>query len=161
MKSARKKIKPNIAGRKPFDEEDMMLKIMYDIPKGLLEKDIAKALGMSHSTYFDKKNKSAKLREVIEHYRGLSAIDVLSSFKKIATGFKFDEETRELKKNKDSGKYELVVTKVVSKYIAPNAAAGQFYLKNMMPNYFQDKIENTHNFTGALDNLMLVIKGRD
>lgn len=52
---------------------------------------------------------------------------------KRALGYRYSEETKELKKNPETGKMEMVVTKRVRKEMAPNTTAQFFWLKNRCP----------------------------
>lgn len=138
----------------------LMVKIHFSAPKGMTDDQLYKFLNIGRTTYYDLKASNPDFSDVIKEYRDISVIEVLNSFKKIATGFNFTEKTKELQKNKETGKYELVVTKEVDKYIAPNAQAGMFYLKNRDPERFKDKIDHDHNFKGGLENITFVIKGK-
>lgn len=148
-------------GRPPIDAEALMVKIMYDAPKGLNHEQMAKYLGINRASYYDLKAKNSDFSDVIKHYMKVSPIEVLKAFKSIAVGFSYDEVKKELRKDKQSGDYKLVVTEVVTKHVAPNATAGIFYLKNQMPNEFRDKVETAHSFEGGMENVTIVIKGKD
>lgn len=152
--------KASKTGRKPYDVEELMCKVMYEAPKALKDEDLAKFLGISVAMFYALKAKNMEFLEVIKHYKRVSPIEVLNSFKKIACGFTFDEKTLELKKDSKTGKSKLVVTKVVKKYIAPNAQAGIFYLKNQMQEEFKEKIEVDNKFPNQLDQITFVINGR-
>ncbi len=148
-------------GRKPLDVDDLMVKICFDAPKGLNDKQLHTFLGISETKYFELKAGNKAFTESIKFYRKVSAVEVMQSFKKIAVGFDFDEVKKELRKDKATGEYKLVTTEVVTKHIAPNATAGIFFLKNQMPDQFKDKIEQVHSFTGDMENITFVIKSRD
>lgn len=153
------KREPSKRGRTPVDVDSLRVKIFYEAPKALNDAELAKFLNISEATYYNLKAKNLDFIEAIKHYRRISPIEVLQSFKKIAVGFTFDEETKELQKNSKTGKYEMVVTKSVKKYIAPSATAGFNYLKNQMPEEFRDRIETEHTFKNSLSNIVFVIEG--
>jgi hypothetical protein len=127
--------KKAVKGRPPVDAQELILKLYYEAPKALTVKDLSAFLG-------------------------ISPIEVLNSFKKIAVGYEFDEVTQELKKNAKSKKMEMIVTKVVKKNIAPNATAAFHYLKNQLPEEFKDKVEIETNFPG-MESITFTAKRRD
>ena len=149
-------------GRKPIDVDELRVKIHYDAPKALNDEKLCKFLGISHDTFYKLKKNNPEFSESIKHYKNISPLEVLSSFKKIATGYTFDEVKRELKKNEKTGKYEMIATEIVTKHIVPNATAGIFYLKNKMPNEFKDKIEHDVSLNdNTLEHITFVIKGKE
>lgn len=147
-------------GRPPLDVDELRVKIIYEAPKGLGDEKLAEFLGISSATYYNLKANNSEFLETIKFYKKVGALDVLKSFTKIACGFSYDESVKELKRNKQTGKMELITTKVTTKHVVPSASAGYNYLKNQMPEYFKDKIEAEHTFTGALDHITFVIQGK-
>lgn len=147
-------------GRIPFDVDDLRVQIIYHAPKALKDNELAKFLGISETTYYSLKATNSDFSECVNHYKRISPIEVLNSFKKRAIGFTFDEQVKELQKTK-AGKYKLVVTKVTTKYYPPDSSAAYNYLKNQMPEQFKDKVEHAHEFNNALENITFVIKGKE
>lgn len=148
-------------GRALLDVDALRVRIFYEAPKGLTEERLATFLGISHASYFGLKVRNIDFLEAVKHYKRVSPLEVLASFKKLAVGYTVDETKKELKKNKATGEMEMTVTEITTKHIAPNATAGIFYLKNQMPEEFKDKIENTHTFNNVLDNITFVIKAKE
>lgn len=148
-------------GRPPLDVDALRLKIIYEAPPGLGDEKLIEFLQIGRGSYYKLKAENADFLDTVKFYQNLSSLEVLKSFTKVACGFSFDEETKELKKNKENGKMELVTTKVVTKHVTPNAEAAYKYLKNRMPDHFKDKIEAVHNFPSMLENITFVIKSKD
>jgi hypothetical protein len=146
-------------GRPKIDVEALLLKIYYEAPKGLTNEALAEFLGIATSTYCDLKVNNSEFLEATKHYFRVSPIEVLNSLKKLCVGYSADEETKELKKH--GKELKMVTTKVVTKHFQPNATAVTFYLKNQMPEEFKDKVETVHSVAGDMDNITIVIKGRD
>lgn len=144
----------------PFDVDELRMKII-NAPKGLNNDQLSEAIGISRTTFYELKANNPDFSDTLNFYYNTTSLEVLKSLTKVAVGFSVDEETKELKKDKESGKMELVTTKVVTKNIAPNAQAAIFYLKNRMPDHFKDKIETVHSLAGNLENIQINIKGRN
>jgi hypothetical protein len=152
--------KKAVKGRPPVDAQELILKLYYEAPKALTVKDLSAFLGICESKFYELNAENAEFMEAVKHYRRISPIEVLNSFKKIAVGYEFDEVTQELKKNAKSKKMEMIVTKVVKKNIAPNATAAFHYLKNQLPEEFKDKVEIETNFPG-MESITFTAKRRD
>ena len=60
---------------------------------------------------------------------------------KSACGYDVEETTEELRFNKKTHSYEMVVTKRVRKHVPPSNTAQIFWLKNRMPDKWRDRIE--------------------
>lgn len=147
-------------GRPGHDVDDLMVRIMYEAPKALSDAELCKFLAIGESTFYDIKSKNPEFQEVLKEYKRISPLHVLSALRKVCVGFEYDETVRELERDKKTGKKRLVVKKVTRKFVTPNAAAIQFYLKNTMPERFKDKIEAEHSFSGLMENITFVIKGK-
>lgn len=92
------------------------------------EKDIAKQLGVSLSSFMDYKNKYSELANVLKEGRQSLIVELKSALVKKALGF-FEEEiitTEGLNKNGDV----VSTTQKHKKYYAPDTAAAHLLLKN-------------------------------
>lgn len=112
---------------------------------GLIDKQIAKNMGVAYST----------LREWVKKYPALSAAlkkgkevvdrQVENALLKRALGYRYDEVTQELAEqlNEETGKPEMVLieTKRVTKEMHPDVTAQIFWLKNRKPDVWRDKKE--------------------
>lgn len=163
-KQSTKKVKTTTPKKRtgciPFDVDELRMKII-NAPKGLNNDQLSEAIGISRATFYELKAKNTDFLDTLNFYYNVTSLEVLKSLTKVAVGFSFDETVKELKKDKESGKMELVTTKVVTKNVAPNAQAAIFYLKNRMPDHFKEKIETVHTLGNQIENITLVIKGRN
>ncbi len=146
-------------GRPKLDMEALMLKVYYEAPKALTNEQLAEYLGIAESTFYDTISNYAEFSEAIKHYRRISPIEVLNSFKKLAVGYSVDETTKELKK--DGKKMKMTVTKVVTKHFQPSAQAGMFYLKNQMSEEFKDKTETVITPGAGMESITFTAKRRE
>ena len=64
---------------------------------------------------------------------------------KRALGYKYNEVTKELIVDKETGEEELKVTKVVTKEVVPDTTAQIYWLKNRKPEDWRDKKEIEHS----------------
>lgn len=163
LKKNSTEVKKDNRGRNGVNEEELVLKLYYDddLPKGLNDLQLCAAIGISKTFFYECLQRNEDFKDAVSFYRGISHIEVLKAFKKTACGYSFDEVKRELRKDQKTGEYNLKVTEIVTKHIAPNAAAGQFYLKNKMGNHFKDKMETVHSAGNGLENITFIIKGRE
>lgn len=124
---------------------------------GITEKEIAKKLGISYSTFREYKKKHTALAKALANNKVVTDIKVENALYKRAIGYKYDEVTKELVTAKD--KYgdpvidmngammkELKVTKIVTKEVQPDVGAQQFWLKNRNSKDWREKqeIESTN-----------------
>lgn len=151
---------PTKRGRPTVDVEALILKIYYDAPKALSNEDLATFLGIHPATLYDLKNKNFEFSEALKHYKRISPIEVLNSFKKLAVGFTAEETEKELRRQK-GGVYKMVLTKITTKHYAPNATAGIFYLKNQLSEEFKDKQETVLTPGDGLESVSFSLKRRE
>lgn len=163
LKKNSTEVKKDNRGRNGVDEESLVLKLYYDedIPKGLNNVQLAKYIGIGESTFYEIHSRNEDFKDAVSFYRGVSHLEVLKAFKKTACGFSYDEVKRELRKDQKTGEYNLKVTEIVTKQVAPNPTASIFYLKNKMSNHFKDKMETVHSAGNGLENITFIIKGKD
>lgn len=130
---------------------------------GLTLDQIAKNLGIAPSTLKDYKNKFSDLSDALKKGREVADIEVEGSLFKRANGYEFEEVTRELiNVIGDDGKphKKLMVTKVVTKQVAPDVTAQIFWLKNRKPDDWRDRRDQTTSEfdKGNLDKLTSVLE---
>jgi hypothetical protein len=155
LKKNSSEVKKDNRGRNGVNEEELVLKLYYDeeIPKGLNNIQLAAYIGIGESTFYEILSRNKDFKEAVSFYRGNSHLEVLKAFKKTACGFQYDEVKRELRKDQKTGEYNLKVTEIVTKQVAPNPTASIFYLKNKMSNHFKDKTETVHSAGNGLENI--------
>ena len=116
---------------------------------GDIDKTIAEKLGVGYSSFNDYKTKYPELVEALKKGKEVVDIEVENALLKRALGYKYTETTKERVLNPDTGEYELVVTKTVTKEVAPDTTAQIFWLKNRKPQEWRDKRET--ELSGGLD----------
>lgn len=108
---------------------------------GMIEVDMAKKLGISEATFSNYKNKYPELTNLLSEAKIIPDQQVEDSLFKRAIGYSYEEVTNEAMLNPQTMKYELEVTKVVTKHVAPDVTAQIFWLKNRRPDKWRDKQE--------------------
>lgn len=102
---------------------------------GLTDEQIAHNMGISRKTLADWKNKYGDISDTLKRGKEVVDIQVENALLKRALGYEFVETTKELT---DRG---LIVTKEVTKQVAPDTTAAIFWLKNRKPSEWRDKRE--------------------
>jgi transcriptional regulator with XRE-family HTH domain len=110
---------------------------------GLTDEQIAKNIGISRSTLAEWKNKYSDISDALKSGKEVVDIEVENALLKRALGYKYTEVTRErvVETDPETGEPEekLVVTKQVTKEVAPDVTAQIFWLKNRKPDKWRDK----------------------
>ena len=106
---------------------------------GLTDEQIAKNLGVSRSTLAEWKKKYSDISDTLKKGKEIVDIQVENSLLKRALGYRYTETTRESILNHETGKYELKVTKEVTKEVIADTTAQIFWLKNRKPESWRDK----------------------
>lgn len=133
---------------------------------GLTDIQIAHNLGISEDTFYTYKNKYTEFSEALKKGKEVIDFEVENALLKRALGYTFEEVTKESVFNKKTGKYELIVTKTVTKEIQPDTTAQIFWLKNRKPKEWRDKKDvemsgevNTNPFNSlTIEELKEIIK---
>jgi len=136
-------------GRKPLytewiTEEGLALVNMW-AEDGLIGKQIARNMGINHTTLYDWMNKFPELAEVIRRGRKVMDEQVENSLLKRAMGYQYEEDV--LEPDEDGN---LVVVKRVRKTEAPNTAAQIFWMKNRRPEEWRDKVDIANEHSGTI-----------
>ncbi|WP_195264080.1 helix-turn-helix domain-containing protein [Clostridium sp. 1001275B_160808_H3] len=130
--------------------KDKLILIEAWARNGLTIEQIAKNLGISKVTLYKYMNEHTELSEHLKKGKEVVDIEVENALLKRALGYKYNEVTKELFKDKETGEEELKVTKVVTKEVAPDTTAQIFWLKNRKPEDWRDKKDIEHS--GNLNN---------
>ncbi|PID16855.1 transposase [Sporosarcina sp. P34] len=129
--------------------DEGLIKIEGWARDGLTDEQIAGNIGISRSTLNEWKKKYSDISDSLK--RGKEVVDrqVENALLKRALGYQYDEVTRELgdKLNPETGEFEevLMVTKTVTKEVAPDTTAQIFWLKNRKPNEWRDRKDIEHS----------------
>ena len=116
---------------------------------GDIDETIAKRLGVAYSTFRKYRDEYTALSAALKKGKEVVDIEVENALLKRAMGYRYTETTREKALNPDTGEYELVVTKTVTKEVSPDTTAQIFWLKNRKPEDWRDKRET--ELSGGLD----------
>ncbi len=122
-------------------EPDGLLLLEAWARDGLTDEQIAKNMGINRRTLNEWKNKYPPISLTLKRGKEVVDYEVENALLKRALGYSYEEVTREAQMNPKTGKYELAVTKVVTKEIVPDTTAQIFWLKNRKPNAWRDKIK--------------------
>lgn len=130
-------------------EPDSLLLLEAWARDGLTEEQISHNMGIAYSTLRVWKEKYSALSAALKKGKEVVDIEVENALLKRALGYSYNEITRESQLNPDTGKYELAVTKMVTKEVVPDTTAQIFWLKNRRPDIWRDK----HNIdvSGEID----------
>lgn len=145
-------------------EPDGLLLLSAWARDGLTDEQIAKNMDICPATLYNWKTKYSEILEALKRGKDVVDVEVENALLKRALGYTITETTKELRVNTETGKEELIVTKVVTKEIVPDTTAQIFWLKNRRPDLWRDKrdvgVEGTIN-TGQLDNVLKQLRGGD
>ena len=116
------------------------------------------------------KSKYSDICDTLKRGKEVVDIQVENALLKRALGYTYKEVTREKVFNPETGKYELMPTKEVTKEVVPDTTAQIFWLKNRRPEQWRDKRDvsvegelNTNNpFAGlSTDELRKIIENEE
>lgn len=126
-----------------------LLKIEGWARDGLTDEQISYNIGITAKTLYEWKKSYSEFCEALK--RGKEVVDrqVENALLKRALGYDYDEITKELCEDAESGESGLKVTKVVRKQVSPDVTAQIFWLKNRKRAEWRDKQDL--NVTGVMD----------
>jgi len=137
--------------KKKYIEEDFPLLAQSYARQGLNDKQVAKKLGISLSTYYQYQVDHSDFSEAIKKGKSPVDIKVENALLKRALGFEYEEihtEYRRLDKKKGGKSKEgeepkaiPTMIKKIKKFIPPDVGACAFHLKNRDPKRWTDKHE--------------------
>lgn len=138
-----------------------LLKIEGWARDGLTDEQVAHNIGIRRETLYTWKKEYPNINNALK--RGKEVIDrqVENALLKRALGYEFEEITHEQSWNEKKNKYELLISKVVTKQVAPDTTAQIFWLKNRKPAEWRDKREHEHSGTMQIDNPMKDLSTED
>lgn len=108
---------------------------------GLTDEEIASKVGVSRSTLNEWKTKYPDISDTLKKGKDVVDRQVENALLKRALGYKYDEITKELSVDPDTGEERLTITKVVTKEVQPDTTAQIFWLKNRKPDEWRAKRE--------------------
>lgn len=105
---------------------------------GATDSEIAKRLGISRSTFAVYKKEHSDISDTLKRTKEVVDAQVENALLRRALGYSYRETTKELRVNGETGKAELVETKVVEKHMTPDVLALIYWLKNRDPKRWRD-----------------------
>lgn len=130
--------------------EEGLLQLEAWARNGLTDEQIAANIGISRSTLNEWKNRFSDISDTLKRGKEIVDIQVENALLKRALGYTYKETTRESQFNPQTEKYEMVVTKEVTKEVVPDTTAQIFWLKNRKPEEWRDKKDVEHS--GSVNN---------
>lgn len=131
-------------------EPEGLLKIEAWARNGLTDQQIADNMGITPKTLYRWKDSYSQICQSLKRGKEVVDIQVENALLKRALGYSYDEVTRELCDDNETGKGKLKITKVVTKNVAPDTTAQIFWLKNRKPESWRDKKDVQHS--GVINN---------
>lgn len=122
---------------------------------GLTEEQCAHNMGIALNTLRTWKKKSELIDAALKTGKEVADREVENALFKSACGYSYEESVKERKLNPDTGRYEMVTTKITQKVVPPSPVAQFFWLKNRKPEVWRDKREIESN--DALDRLDMIL----
>lgn len=150
--------------------EEGLLQLESWARDGLTDEQIAHNMGICVATLYNWKSKYLEILESLKRGKDVIDIQVENALLKRALGYSYKEVTREKVFNPETGQYELMPTKEVTKEVVPDTTAQIFWLKNRRPEQWRDKRDvsvegelNTNNpFAGfSTDELRKIIENEE
>ncbi|MBQ7385027.1 MAG: helix-turn-helix domain-containing protein [Ruminococcus sp.] len=120
-------------------EPDSLLLLEAWARDGLTDEQIAHNMGITRETLRVWKNKFSVISATLKRGKDVVDIEVENALLKRALGYTYTETTKERGVNPETGKVELITTKVVTKEVVPDTTAQIFWLKNRRPDLWRDK----------------------
>lgn len=123
----------------PWLTEDGLKKLEAWARRGLTDEQIAHNCGVDRKTLGRWKRRYDPIRLTLTQAKDVADMAVENALHKRAVGY----EVREVTQNRDRKTGEMVVSKVVTKEIAPDPTSMIFWLKNRMPEFWKDRPVDT------------------
>lgn len=150
--------------------EEGLLQLEAWARDGLTDEQIAANMGIAPKTLYRWKEQYCQICQSLKRGKEVVDIQVENALLKRALGYTYKEVTREKLFNPETGQYELMPTKEVTKEVVPDTTAQIFWLKNRRPEQWRDKRDvsvegelNTNNpFAGlSTDELRKIIENEE
>lgn len=119
--------------------EEGLLQLEAWARDGLTDEQIAANIGIHRDTLNEWKKRYSDISDTLKRGKAVVDIQVENALLKRALGYSYTETTREAQFNPQTEKYEMVVTKEVTKEVVPDTTAQIFWLKNRKPGDWRDK----------------------
>lgn len=108
---------------------------------GLTDEQIAKNLGIGKNTFYEYKKEHQDFSDSLKKGKEIVDYEVENALLKRALGYEYKEITKEKSLNPKTGRYEMTISKEVTKQVAPDTTAQIFWLKNRKPKEWRERQE--------------------
>lgn len=135
-----------MAGKSKFEywiSTEGLIKIEGWARDGYTDEEIAKSIGIHRDTLYVWKNKYKAIADTLKKGKDVVDRKVENSLLKRALGYRYEEVTKEISIDEDTGESKLVITKVVTKEVTPDVTAQIFWLKNRKPEQWKNDPHKT------------------
>lgn len=112
---------------------------------GLTDEQLSDNIGISRSTLGEWKKKYPVISDTLKKGKEVVDIQVENALLKRALGYSYEEVTKEICENAETGELEMRTTKKVMKEVAPDTTAQIFWLKNRRPDKWRDRQNIEHS----------------
>jgi len=148
--ATKKAKKKSNAGRKSKYDPETFPKLAEEFARqGMIDLDIIKALGISHTMFYTYQNRHPEFKEALKRGKAPVNIEVENALLKAARGYIAEEVQEDIRVDKDGN--EVIYNKVKKKKEVPsNITACIFWLKNRKPEVWRDKVEADVNVKGDI-----------
>lgn len=103
--------------------------------RGLTDDQIAANMGIRRSTLAVWRGNWPELESVLQQNKDVADVEVENALYKRAVGYSYNEET--YYRDKSTG--ELILTKRITKQVAPDVTAQMYWLRNRKPDEWREK----------------------
>jgi len=127
---------------KPKYDENFPLLAEDYARQGMIDKEIAKKLGISEASYYNYQKEHLEFLEAIKRGKRPVDVEVENALLKRAKGFEYEEVHVEYKPKGKEGEEEKkspTLIKKIKKFVVPDTAACAFWLKNRRPDLWKDR----------------------
>lgn len=121
---------------------------------GSTDEEVSQKLNISKTTLYKYVEDHSELSELRKKSKEIIDSEVEEALLKKSLGYEYTETTREERWNNDTKKYEMAITKEVTKQVAPDTTAMIFWLKNRQPELWKDKHEVEHSGSLKLEDIL-------
>lgn len=120
---------------------------------GLTDEQIAEKMGINVATLYRWINQFCEICEALKIGKEDADLAVENSLFKSACGYEYVEQIEELKYDRKTRTYVMMVTKRQKKYMPPSNTAQIFWLKNRRAENWRDKVDNSKPLNEETDAL--------
>ena len=140
--------------------DEGLLKLEAWARDGLTDEQIAHNMGIVPKTLYRWKAQNSQICHTLKKGKEVVDIQVENALLKRALGYKYKETTREQRFNQQTEEFEFIVTKEVTKEVAPDTTAQIFWLKNRKPAEWRDRKGENIDLEKEDDGFLDAISGK-